>query len=226
MDRKTLIPFALAALLAAAGCTRSDTRSQPKAADSPAKSSAAQPGLTIGETIPMANREMKSVNGSMVSIASVKGEKGTLVIFTCNHCPYVKAWQDRTVSLANQALKDGFGVIAINPNDPAAYPEDDFEGMVIRANAQKMNYPYVMDATSEVARVFGATRTPEIYLFDASDHLVYHGAVDDNARSAKDVSEHYLRDALNAVANGEQIAKPETRSVGCSIKLRKVGAGS
>ncbi|MFH0882896.1 MAG: thioredoxin family protein [bacterium] len=226
MSRNRLIPYVLATLLIVAGCARSDTQSQPQAGDKSPNKATSQTQLALGGTIPMSDHPMKNVDGSMTSIAAVKGEKGTLVIFTCNHCPYVKAWQDRTVAIANQAVKDGFGVIAINPNDPAAYSEDDFEGMVIRARSMKMNYPYVVDATSDVGRAFSATKTPEIFLFDSDNRLIYHGAVDDNAQNASAVSEHYLQNALEAAKAGNPIVKPETRSVGCSIKFRAVRSGS
>lgn len=222
MNRNRLFSLIMAVLLVSTGCARSDTHPQSNSDNQASSKTAAQTSLTLGGTIPMTDRTMKSVDGSTVTIASVKGEKGTLVIFTCNHCPYVKAWQQRTVALANQAVKEGFGVIAINSNDPTAYPEDDFEGMVLRAKTMKMNYPYVVDATSDVGRAFGATRTPEIYLFDSSDRLVYHGAVDDNAQDASAVSSHYLADALAEAGSGSAVSKAETRSVGCSIKFRPV----
>lgn len=175
--------------------------------------------LALGATAPMADTKLKNVNGKEVSIASVKGSKGTLVVFTCNHCPWAKAWEGRIADLSNTYSKKGIGVVLINSNDPAAYPEDDFDGTVARAKQLKLTVPYTIDATSDVARAFGATRTPEAYLFDKSGKLVYHGAVDDNAKP-DEVTTRYLKDALDATLAGKAVPVAETKAVGCGIKYR------
>lgn len=177
-------------------------------------------GVAVGEKAPMTDRAMQGVDGSSLSIADAAGAKGTLVIFTCNHCPFVKAWLDRTVAAANAALGEGVGVIAINANDPAAYAEDSFEDMQKLAKEKGMKYPYVVDADSSVARAFGATRTPEFFLLDASGKVVYHGAFDDNARDPEKASDHYVKDAIEALVAGKEIPVKETKSIGCSIKFR------
>ena len=161
-----------------------------------------------------------TVDGTQVSIADVAGEVGTLVIFTCNHCPYVKAWEARIAEIGNIYSAKGFGVIAVNSNDPVAYPADDFETMQQRAEKHGMRFPYVVDATSGVARAFGATRTPEVYLFDAAGALVYHGTIDDNYKYADRVTKPYLRDALDALLVGKKIPLAKTKALGCSIKFR------
>ena len=176
--------------------------------------------LAIGSRAPAANVKMRSVDGRELTITEVTGAKGTLVIFSCNHCPWVKAWEQRIAELGNAYQAKGFGVIVVNPNDTAAYPEDSYEVMQERARARGFQFPYVVDATSGVARAFGATRTPEVFLFDASGVLVYHGAIDDNAEDAAKVTKHFLRDALDAVAVGSKPAMAETKAIGCSIKLR------
>jgi AhpC/TSA family protein len=160
------------------------------------------------------------VDGKELSIAQAKGAKGTLVVFTCNHCPWAKAWHSRIVALGNKSAKRGVGVIAINANDPSAYPEDDFSTMQSNAKKTKMGFPYVVDATSDVARAFGATRTPEAFLFDAEGKLVYHGAIDDNAKQPDQVKTRYLEDAVNALVDGKEIALAETKALGCGIKFR------
>jgi peroxiredoxin len=181
-----------------------------------------QPGvaLTLGDRAPAAEVKMKSVDGRELTIREVAGAKGTLVIFSCNHCPWVKAWEQRLAELGNACKAKGVGVIVVNPNDPAAYPEDSFEGMQERAKARGFQFPYVVDSTSGVARAFGATRTPEAFLFDASGALVYHGAIDDNAEDATKVTKRYLGDALDAVAAGSRPAVAESKAIGCSIKFR------
>jgi len=176
--------------------------------------------LAIGVVAPATTVKMKNVDGRDVSIDDVRGEKGTLVIFTCNACPWAKAWQERIAALGNEFSTRGFGVIAVNSNDPAQVADDGFEEMRVRAKDLGLAFPYVVDATSDVARSFGATRTPEAFLFDASGRLVYHGTIDDNAKEPEKVESRYLRDALEAVAAGRDVATPQTKALGCSIKFR------
>lgn len=176
--------------------------------------------LALGAKAPKAAVQMKNVDGRTLSIASVAGAKGTLVLFTCNHCPWVKMWETRIAEVGNAAKAAGIGVIAINSNDPEAYPEDDFAEMQARAKKLGFEFPYVMDATSEMAPAFGATRTPEAFLFDAKGRLVYHGTIDDNAREASAVKEPWLRQAVDAVVAGKKVTTAETKALGCSIKLR------
>ena len=176
-------------------------------------------GLVIGDAVPMSEHAMKNVDGKDVTIAAVQGAKGTLVVFTCNHCPWAKAWETRIVELGNTYQKKGVGVIAINPNDPSEHAEDSFEQMQARAKERGFQFAYVVDATSDVARAFGASRTPEFFLFDANGKLVYHGALDDN-KDSKSVDKHYLSDALNALLAGQPIPVAETKAVGCTIKFR------
>lgn len=176
--------------------------------------------LPLGAKAPDADVKMKSVNGTEVSIADVAGPKGTLVVFTCNHCPWAKAWESRIVALGNEYSAKGIGVIAINANDPKSYPEDGFATMVARSKERGMRYPYAVDATSGIAKAFGASHTPEAFLFDKSGKLVYHGAVDDNAQDADKATKHWLKDALDAVVAGTAVAVPESKAIGCSIKFR------
>jgi len=131
----------------------------------------------------------------------------------------VKAWQDRIASIGNAAKGKGVGVIVINSNDPASFPEDSFAEMQKRAQQLGFIFPYVVDATSDVARAFGATRTPEAFLFDKDGKLVYHGAIDDSQK-ADQVSTRYLQDATDSLLSGKQIANKETKFVGCGIKYR------
>jgi peroxiredoxin len=176
--------------------------------------------LEIGATAPMTAVKMKNIDGRELSIADVAGEKGTLVIFSCNHCPYVVAWEPRIAEIGNAYQKKGIGVIVINPNDPKKVPQDGFEAMQKRAQERGFEFPYVVDATSDVARAYGATKTPEVFLFDKDWKLVYHGAIDDNSGNPSKVEAHYLRDALEALISDEEIALPQTKAIGCTIKFR------
>lgn len=176
--------------------------------------------IALGAAAPMADLKMKSADGKPVSIADVAGKNGTLVVFTCNACPWVKKWEARIVSVGNKFAKKGVGVIAINSNDPSVNAEDGYDVMVKRAKERKMNFPYVVDETSDLARAFGATRTPEAFLFDKDGKLAYHGAIDDNGDDAAKVEKAYLKSALDSVLSESDVAVKETKSIGCSIKFR------
>jgi thiol-disulfide isomerase/thioredoxin len=173
----------------------------------------------FADGIPAKDVKMKNVDGKELSIADVAGTKGTLVIFTCNHCPFVKAWETRIAELGNTYREKGIGVIAINANDPTEYAEDSFEEMQSRAKRRGIQYPYVVDSTSNVARAFDAKATPELFLYNAAGKLVYHGGVDDSKDASK-VTQHYAKDALDALLAGKEIAIKETKALGCSIKFR------
>lgn len=177
-------------------------------------------GIKLGDKAPMTDVKMKNVDGKQVSIADVTGKNGTLVIFSCNHCPFVKAWEQRITELGNTYRGKGVGVIQINSNDPAVQAPDGYEEMQARSKERGFQFPYVVDEKSAVALAFGASRTPEFFLFDKDGKLVYHGALDDNKDAAK-ASQHYLKDALEAVLAGKPVAIAETKAIGCTIKFHK-----
>ncbi|TMQ67605.1 MAG: thioredoxin family protein [Candidatus Eisenbacteria bacterium] len=217
-----LVLVAVALLVAVTARARAQAAPSPASPATPTGGAdVARPmALAIGQPAPMRETRMKAVDGRERSIAAVAGKKGTLVIFMCKHCPWVKQWQRRIARIGNAAQAQGVGVIAVNANDPAAYPEDDFEPMKAQAKQLGFKFPYVVDATSEVARAFGATRTPEVFLFDAEGRLVYHGAVDDNARDEKAVQNPWLKQAIDAVVVGKAVSTAETKMFGCGIKFR------
>ena len=175
--------------------------------------------LQIGDQIVSTNVKMKNIDESQISIADVSSGKGTLVLFTCNACPFVKAWEERIALLGNEYRGKGIGVIALNSNDPSVNAEDDFVRMQERAQNRGFEFPYVVDAGSQVAHTMGATRTPEAFLFDSNGKLVYHGVIDDNAHVASDVEHHYLRDALQALVDGKDVPVKTTKALGCTIKF-------
>ena len=186
-----------------------------------AEESAGPAPLALGSAIPMPNAKIRNIDGNEIAVADLAGKKGTLVVFTCNACPWAKKWESRIAAIGNAAQKRGIGVVAINANDPGVNPEDSYEEMVKRAKKLGLKFPYAMDGTSELAVAYGATRTPEAFLFDASGKLVYHGAIDDNANDARSVKQAYLRQAVDAVAAGKAVPTAETKSLGCGIKFRK-----
>lgn len=174
--------------------------------------------LEIGAKAPMTDVEVKDVSGEMITLEEVAGEKGLLVIFSCNTCPWVERWEDRYNPHAKLAEENGIGTIALNPNTAYRDRGDGFEDMKERAKQQGYEFYYALDKNSEMAKAFGATRTPHIFLFNADMELVYRGAIDDNARSAEDVKEPYLKNAIKALGAGEEISVKTSKSLGCTIK--------
>lgn len=175
--------------------------------------------LKIGDSIVDGEVEMENIDGSKITLDSIMGEKGTLVIFSCNHCPFVIAWQKEMVTIGNEYRKQGLGVVFINSNDPAV-KGDTMDGMKELAKKEGYMFPYAVDDTSDVARHFGASKTPDVFLFDAAGKLVYKGAVSEGGRSPIDGGEPYLINAIDALLSGKPVAKAETKAVGCSIKFR------
>lgn len=174
--------------------------------------------LSIGAKIPKADKKMADVSGKEISIADAKTAKGVLVLFSCNTCPYVKLSEKRIKEFTDLCKSKGIGAIIINSNEAQRSEEDSFDEMKKYYASQGLQCPYVVDAKSEVADAFGATRTPQCFLFDGNDELVYKGAIDDNVKDAAAVKQFYLKDAILAVASGSKPATPATKSIGCTIK--------
>jgi len=163
---------------------------------------------------------LPGVDDKVHSLGEFAGKNGIAVIFSCNHCPYVRAWEDRMVQIQSDYAEKGVQLVAINANDDAKYPDDSFPRMKERAKEKKFNFPYLRDESQEIARAYGAERTPEVFLFDKNLTLVYHGAIDDNYDNPSSVKEHYLRNALDALLARRSPATPETKPIGCSLKWR------
>jgi len=174
--------------------------------------------LKLGDQAPKFT--LKGVDGREHSLDELKGQKGIAVIFSCNHCPYVKAYEDRMIQLAKEYQPKGITFVLINANDPVKYPEDSFENMIKRAEEKGYPFPYLWDETQEVPRAYGAERTPEVFLFDSELKLRYHGTIDDNWEDASKATKHYLRDALEALLQGQEPQVKETAPVGCTIKWK------
>jgi peroxiredoxin len=143
-----------------------------------------------------------------------------VLIFSCNHCPYVRAWEDRMVQIQADYAQRGVQLIAINANDDSKYPDDSFPRMKERAREKNFNFLYLRDETQETARAYGAERTPEVFLFDKELTLRYHGSIDDNYDDPAAVKNRYLRNALDMVLAGKEPPIAETQPIGCTMKWR------
>ncbi len=167
--------------------------------------------------------KLKNVDGKWVSMADYKDAKGFIVIFTCNHCPYSVLYEDRIIDLQKKYGKKGFPVIAINPNDTEKQPDDSFDNMKIRAKEKGFNFPYVIDETQEIAKTYGATRTPHVYILNKESgklKVAYIGAIDDNSKDGSKAKAKYVEDAVDALLEGKMIQKTESKAVGCTIKWK------
>lgn len=164
--------------------------------------------------------ELPGVDDSSHALADYADKEAVAVIFTCNHCPYARAWEDRLIGIQADYAARGVQLTAINANDAKKYPDDSFPRMKEHAEKKGFNFPYLYDESQEVARTYGAERTPEIFLFGKGGKLRYHGTVDDNYEAPAAVKSHYLREALEAVLAGREPSTTETTPVGCTIKWK------
>lgn len=178
-------------------------------------------GYDIGDVA--TDFKLKNVDGNMVSLADYSEAKGYIVIFSCNTCPYVVAYEDRMIELHNAYNKKGFPVIAINPNDPEVSPGDSFEKMQERAKEKNFPFAYVFDEKQEVFPQYGATRTPHVYLLEKTKQgniVRYIGAIDDNFKDAAAVKDKFLENAIDAILNKKEVPVKTTRAIGCTIKVQ------
>lgn len=167
--------------------------------------------------------KLKNVDGKMVALSDYKSGKGAIVIFDCNTCPYSKAYNDRILGLNKKYSAKGFPVIAINANDPEISPGDSFEEMVSQAKRKKYDFPYLMDETQAVAKSFGATNTPHVFVLKRSGDdftVAYIGTIDNNSRNASDATKKYVEDAVEALLAGQNVPTPNTKAIGCGIKWK------
>lgn len=179
-------------------------------------------GYKVGDKA--ADFRLRNVDGRMVSMADYPDAKGFIVIFTCNHCPYSVAYEDRKIELHNKFAPMGYPVIAINPNDSIAQPQDSYSKMQIRAKEKNFPYPYLLDAEQTVYKEYGATRTPHVFLLQRQDAdliVRYIGAIDNNHEDATKADKKYVESAIEAIEQGKSPDPDFTRAIGCTIKVRK-----
>ncbi len=174
--------------------------------------------LQIGEQAPDFN--LPGVDGQDYSIESLSDAKILIVVFSCNHCPYVIGSEDRMNDLWADYSPRGVAMIAINSNETEGHPTDSFDHMAVRAKEKNFQFPYVRDESQEVAKSYGALRTPHYFVFDADRKLAYTGRMDDNPRDPGLETTHELRDALDALLQGQSPQTPLTNPVGCNVKWK------
>lgn len=176
--------------------------------------------LKIGDKAPSFN--LKNIDHKKVSLDDYKDQKGVVVVFTCNHCPYAVLYEARLVELQKQFGPKKFPVIAINPNDSTIVPADGFSKMITNAAEKGFNFPYLLD-DEQLFKKYGATRTPHVYLLkNEGKHfsVAYIGAIDDNPQDASDVKDAYVAQAIEAILAGKKPKVTETRAVGCTMKFK------
>jgi peroxiredoxin len=176
--------------------------------------------MKIGEKAPAF--DLPGVDGRAHSLDGLKGANATIIVFSCNHCPYVILNEDRLIAISRDYAERGVGFAAINANDAEKYPDDSFAEMKKRAAEKNFPFLYLRDESQDVARAFGATNTPQLFVFDKDLRLAYTGAIDDdnNYKTRKKVEKPYLRDALDDLIAGRPVRTPETHAIGCTIKWK------
>jgi len=169
------------------------------------------------------NFSLKNVDGSTVSLADYNDQKGVILVFTCNPCPFAKAYEQRIIQLDAKYASLGYPVVAINPNDVELSPEDTFDKMKGRAAEENYSFPYLKDSSQEIYKAYGASRTPHIFLLEKKGNkfkIAYIGSIDNNAMDAASVTENYLEDAIGAVMAGDTPNPDMTKAIGCTIKSK------
>jgi peroxiredoxin len=173
----------------------------------------------VGSALP--EFELPNVDGKKLGATYLKSGKAMLVAFTCNHCPYVKGSEEMLISIVKKFEGQGLKTVAISSNDATQYPEDSFENMKTKSKSMGLPYPYLYDETQLVAKQFDAACTPEFYLFDANQTLVYHGAINDSPRDPAKVTKDFLSTAISQTLAGKPVTPSVVHAMGCSIKWKR-----
>ena len=179
-------------------------------------------GVSVGDKAP--NFAVRNIDGNTITLNTFQKTDGVILIFTCNHCPFSVAYEDRIIALHEEFSKQGWPVLAINPNDPERVPEDSFENMKVRAKEKGFTFPYAMDATQNVAKAYGARRTPHVFLLKKTKvgfTVAYIGAIDDSPRSEEEVETQFVKDAINTMILGSNPETTITKAIGCTIKWKE-----
>lgn len=202
--KKTLLAIAAAIVTLASGTTYAQKNNQPNP----------------GDYVPMVKEVLKNANGQDISFFNAAREKGLLVMFSCNTCPFVVKNESTILKTIEYAKAKGLGVVIINSNEAKREGDDSYEAMKKYAKAQGYSVPYLVDADSKLANAFGANHTPEVFLVDMKNKLMYKGAMNDNPGNPGEAKVMYINDAIDALVSGKEINPNTTKSVGCSIKRK------
>lgn len=179
-------------------------------------------GVQVGDKAPAFT--LKNVDGRMVSLSDYDDQNGVILIFTCNHCPYSKAYEERIIELNQKYAPMGYPVVAINPNDPAIQPEDSFEKMIQRSQEKDFPFPYLFDKGQKIFPEYGAKRTPHVFLLENRGkyfEVAYIGAIDDNYQDPNEVQDKYVEEAIADLESGHKVQNNFTKAIGCTIKASK-----
>ncbi|MCG6186419.1 redoxin domain-containing protein [Maribellus maritimus] len=176
--------------------------------------------MDLGDKAALTHVKMLDVSGEKISLGEAQKDNGLVVIFSCNTCPFVKQWEDRYPEIKKWADKNDVGMMVLNSNYQNRDGVDSYEAMQKHAETKGYNFHYVVDEESQIANAFGGQTTPHVFLFDSNMELAYKGAIDDSYKSADEVNQAYLKDAIISLANNEKIAVTETKPTGCSIKRK------
>ena len=175
----------------------------------------------IGDTVE--DFKLKNVDGKVIGLSDYKAAKGVVIIFDCNTCPYSKAYNDRIIALNKKYSSAGFPLITINANDPQQSPGDSFEEMAARAKKKNYDFPYLIDETQQVAKSFGATNTPHVFVLQKTGDdfkVAYIGTIDNNSKDASSVTKRYVEEAIDALLAGRPVTTQNTKAIGCTIKWK------
>jgi len=172
--------------------------------------------LNLGDKAPDFN--LIGIDDKNRSLSEFKNKNILVVVFMCNHCPYVQANTERLIMMQKEFAGSGVQFVGINSNDEKLYSEDSFDKMKVYARIRGFNFPYLRDADQKVAKAYDAQCTPEVYVFDKEKKLRYHGRIDDNYQDSGAAKSHDLKDAIAAIVEGKEVPRPLTNAIGCSIK--------
>ena len=178
-------------------------------------------GYQVGDAV--ASFRLKNTDGNMVSLNDLNNAKGVIIIFTSNHCPFARAYEDRIIALNNKFASQGYPVIAINPSDPGTHQDDTFEKMKERAASKSYGYPYLVDESQQVAKAFGAGRTPQVFILQKNGGkftVRYMGMIDDNPQDPGGVTKFYADEAISNLLTGKPVVTTTTKPIGCAIKWK------
>lgn len=218
------IGLLLGCLLAFAACKKESTSSNTTVSRDSVVTSAEEMSVTgynIGDEA--TDFALKGIDDKFYSLKDFTNSKGFIVVFTCNHCPYAKAYEERIIALDKKYKELGYPVIAINPNDPISQPEDSFDLMKQRAKEKGFTFPYLFDEGQKIYPQYGATKTPHVFILQKENDkniVKYIGAIDNNHENANDVTEKYVESAVDALLASKDVITKETKAIGCAIKVK------